>query len=82
MMNKLDEIQCDHQLDAKGLLCPEPVMLLHNKIRQMKIGEKLKIIASDPSTERDIPKFCTFLQHSLLKKEKAEGLFYYWIEKG
>lgn len=73
--------QYHHELDATGLLCPEPVMLLHNKVREMASGEVLLIRATDPSTERDIPKFCNFLGHPLLAMEKEEGLYLYWIKK-
>ena len=77
----MENPKSQHELDASGLLCPEPVMLLHNKVREMKAGEVLKVIATDPSTERDIPKFCTFLEHSLLEK-RIEGVNYlYWIQK-
>ncbi len=44
-----------HVLDATGLFCPEPVMLLHNKIRDIAVGETLRVLATDPSTQRDIP---------------------------
>ena len=59
-------IRPDHILDATGLFCPEPVMLLHNKIRDIATGEVLEVLATDPSTTRDIPKFCNFLGHELL----------------
>lgn len=73
----------DHTLDASGLLCPEPVMLLHNKVREMSAGEVLQVIATDPSTQRDIPKFCTFLGHELVKQTVMEGQTYeYLIRKG
>ena len=71
-----------HQLDTSGLFCPEPVMLLHRKVREMVVGEQVKVIATDPSTWRDIPKFCTFLEHKLLNKEEYEQTFYYLIQKG
>ncbi len=74
-------IEFQHELDASGLLCPEPVMMLHNKVREMKVGEVLKVTATDPSTQRDIPKFCNFLGHPLLNDEQDEKFFYYWIEK-
>ena len=48
-------------LDAKGLYCPEPVMLLHNKVRDLPGGSLLRVIATDPSTERDILSFAYFL---------------------
>ncbi len=72
----------DHLLDATGLFCPEPVMLLHNRIRDIAAGETLRILATDPSTQRDIPKFCRFLGHELLEQEETEGRFSYLVRKG
>lgn len=70
-------------LDAQGLFCPEPVMMLHNKVRDMSVGELLSVLATDPSTTRDIPKFCAFLGHELVSQEKHEGgVFHYVIRKG
>lgn len=68
-------------LDASGLFCPEPVMLLHNKIRDIEAGQLLKLIATDPSTTRDVPKFCLFLGHELLESVEGDGDFTYVIRK-
>ena len=68
-------------LDATGLYCPEPVMLLHNKIRDIAVGEVLQVLATDPSTQRDIPKFCRFLGHELLLEEASDGQFRYLLRK-
>ncbi|MGV8844516.1 MAG: sulfurtransferase TusA [Pseudomonas sp.] len=68
-------------LDATGLYCPEPVMLLHNKVRDLVPGGVLKVIASDPSTRRDIPKFCLFLGHELLEQQERDGAYLFWIRK-
>lgn len=68
-------------LDARGLLCPEPVMLLHNKIRALNSGDIIKLLASDPSTERDITRFCDFLNHPLLHWQLSDGEYVYWIKK-
>ena len=74
--------QADKQLDTRGLYCPEPVMLLHNEVRDMTAGEVLEVLASDPSTRRDIPRFCHFLGHELLLDEEQEdGNFRYLIRK-
>lgn len=70
-----------HTLDTSGLLCPEPVMMLHNTVRDACIGEVIEVIATDPSTVRDIPKFCAFLGHQLLNQWQAEKKYYYYIEK-
>jgi tRNA 2-thiouridine synthesizing protein A len=72
----------DKTLDAQGLYCPEPVMMLHNEIRDIESGQVLEVLATDPSTERDIPKFCNFLEHELLLAEQDDGIFRYLIRKG
>lgn len=69
------------ELDASGLFCPEPVMLLHNKIRDIDAGQLLKLVATDPSTSRDVPKFCHFLGHELLELIEQDGSFVYLIRK-
>lgn len=71
----------DHILDATGLFCPEPVMLLHNKIRDIAEGQLLQVLATDPATQRDIPKFCTFLGHELLEQDEFEGNYRYLLRK-
>ena len=67
------------ELDTTGLYCPEPIMLMHSKVRDMRPGEILKIVATDPATTRDVPKFCRFLGHELLSQQEAEGQYIYFI---
>lgn len=69
------------ELDARGLFCPEPVMLLHNEIRDMSDGELLRVIATDPSTTRDIPKFCLYLGHELVEESQQDDKFIYLVRK-
>lgn len=71
----------DYILDATGLLCPEPVMLLHSRIRDIAAGETLQVLATDPSTERDIPRFCIFLGHELLQQEQVDDEYRYLVRK-
>jgi tRNA 2-thiouridine synthesizing protein A len=71
----------EHLLDAKGLFCPEPVMLLHKKIREINEGEVLVLVATDPSTTRDVPKFCHFLGHELLSSAENDKVYRYSIRK-
>lgn len=67
-------------LDARDLYCPEPVMMLHNAIREMAVGDVVRVIATDPSTQRDIPKFCQFLGHTLVdKRSEQEGLLFVYV---
>lgn len=60
------------QLDTSGLHCPEPVMLLHQAIRKSQSGQIIHVVATDPSTLRDIPKFCLHLGHELLMQQQQQ----------
>lgn len=72
----------DYELDTIGLRCPEPVMMIRQKIRKISIGETLLISADDPSTARDIPSFCRFMEHQLIFQQVKEIPFQYIIKKG
>ncbi|MDF1831347.1 MAG: sulfurtransferase TusA [Porticoccaceae bacterium] len=72
----------DILLDTSGLMCPEPVMMLHGAVRDVASGEVIKVVATDPSTERDIPKFCQFLNHELLVQGEENGLYIFLIRRG
>ncbi|NTS77285.1 sulfurtransferase TusA [Catenovulum sp. SM1970] len=78
----MTDIKADHQLDAMGLRCPEPVMQIRKKVREIADGETLLIKADDPSTTRDIPSFCQFMDHTLLKAETDAKPYFYLIKKG
>lgn len=74
--------QADATLDTLGLRCPEPLMLVRRQIRQMSAGDTLCIVADDPATTRDIPSFCRFMSHQLLKSDTAFIPYRYLIEVG
>lgn len=59
----------NHHLDTQGLICPEPVMMLHKTIRRADSGDIIEVLATDPATTRDIPNFCRHLGHELLGQE-------------
>lgn len=80
-MSEQQTFPVEHELDASGLTCPEPVMLLHKKMRELAPGAVLVVLATDPSTTRDIPKFCTFLGHELLSAAEEGSSFRYRIRK-
>ncbi|BCE01448.1 sulfurtransferase TusA [Marinicellulosiphila megalodicopiae] len=79
-MSKLDLTTNTILLDTKGLYCPEPVMMLHNAVRDVDDKMQIKVVATDPSTQRDIPKFCQFLGHSLKSQSHVADEFIYLIE--
>ena len=71
----------EHQVDATGLKCPEPVMMLHAAIRKASLGDVVCLTATDPSTQRDVVKFCDFLGHELVEYHQDETRFLYRVKK-
>ncbi|APX92671.1 sulfurtransferase TusA [Halomonas sp. 1513] len=83
MADQVDELPShDVELDTTGLYCPEPIMLMHSRVRDMQAGQVLKVIASDPATTRDIPKFCSFLGHELLIQREMDDGYLYFVRLG
>lgn len=72
MTTLITDCTAHHHLDTQGLICPEPVMMLHRVIRRADSGEVIEILATDPATTRDIPNFCRHLGHELLTQETLD----------
>ena len=67
-------------LDACGLRCPEPLMLLRQRMRQLAPGDRLEVLTTDPASVRDFEQFSRFVGHRILKQEAAEGVFSFLFE--
>lgn len=72
-MSDANKTDVTHQLDARGLKCPEPLMLVRNKIRAMQAGEHLRVRATDPTTTRDLQNFCRFMSHKMVSFEEISS---------
>lgn len=55
-----------HLLDARGLLCPMPVIKTQNQARTLAPGDTLEVIATDPGALNDIPAWCRVNGHKLV----------------
>ena len=69
-------------IDAKGLLCPLPVLKLRKHLKSMEFGDIVLINADDPAAAIDIPHFCNESGHTLISKEPGEdGSTSYKVKK-
>lgn len=72
----------DSVLDAKGLICPLPVLRARKALSRMPVGSVLTVLATDPSSVSDFQAFCRQTGHALVESGTAEpGVFRYLIEK-
>ncbi len=69
-------------LDARGLLCPLPVLKARKALKPLPDGAELLILADDPAALIDMPHFCTEAGHALLEQGESDGHQTYLIRKG
>jgi tRNA 2-thiouridine synthesizing protein A len=75
MTSESDKHLVAETIDATGLKCPEPVMMLRNALRRVDAGTCFKLVATDPSTLRDIPTMCRFMHHELVSQDELDGRY-------
>ncbi|PRY78712.1 tRNA 2-thiouridine synthesizing protein A [Yoonia maritima] len=72
----------DADLDARGLLCPLPVLKARKRLQALQSGQVLRMVADDPAAIIDVPHFCTEAGHNLISTEGAKDGQIYLIQKG
>ena len=69
LKKKQNKEQFSITLETSGLVCPLPVLKLQKKIKELKKGEKIKLISDDPASRIDVPHFCKESKNILLNFE-------------
>ena len=74
----LSGMNFDADLDAKGLLCPLPVLKARKRLQALGSGQILRVLADDPAAIIDVPHFCAEAGHELIAmQDSAEGQLYF-----
>ena len=71
-----------HELDARGLLCPLPVLKAAKRLRPLAEGDELRLLADDPAAVVDVPHFCAEQGHALVETGAEGDAQVYVIRKG
>ena len=71
----------DAELDASGLYCPLPVLRAKKALDQMSDNSILKLIATDPGSEKDIEAYTQQSGYRLLDTDHDDDCFVFYIEK-
>lgn len=74
-------IACDAELDARGLNCPMPLLKAKLELNRLASGAVLKVVATDPGSQRDFRSFARLSGNPLLHEEEEGGVFRYWLRK-
>lgn len=60
------------EIDARGLLCPLPVLRLRKRLMTLTSGTIVRLITTDPAAIIDVPHFCAETGHRLLSSGKRD----------
>lgn len=57
-------------VDARGLLCPAPVIALARAARQAPAGTTITVLATDPAAAVDVPAWARMRGHQVLHMQE------------
>ncbi|MFL2856069.1 MAG: sulfurtransferase TusA family protein [Pseudohongiellaceae bacterium] len=76
------DINPDIELDLSGLACPMPLLKAKLALNNMESQQILKVVATDPGSEKDFHLFVEQSDHQILDFQKDDSAYFYWIKKG
>ena len=74
-------LSIDREVDARGLNCPLPILRTKKALNDMKSGQVLRILATDPSALRDFQAFAKQTSNELLQHVEQDGVFSFLLRR-
>jgi len=69
------------ELDARGLLCPMPLLQAKRALNAMAPGQRLQVLATDQGSVRDFRVFAEQSGHILLVSDESGGVYRHVLQK-
>ena len=69
-------------IDTSGMSCPVPLLKTKKALKDLDSGDILKIISTDPGSEKDLPKFGNKGGNTYIGKDDVNGVISHFIKKG
>ena len=74
-------MKADQSLDCVGLYCPMPIVKTAEKIKQLRQGEVLEVLADDKGIKLDMPAWCEATGHEFLGVEEEDNEIKVYVKK-
>ncbi len=65
VVSELDDLEVAAEFDAGDMACGELVLELRKRMKPLRAGELLRLIALDPGAPSDMPAWCRLTGHRL-----------------
>jgi tRNA 2-thiouridine synthesizing protein A len=69
------------ELDTRGLNCPLPILKAKKALADMRSGEVLKVLATDPGSMRDFQAFARQTGNELIEQESSNDEFVHFLRR-
>jgi TusA-related sulfurtransferase len=69
------------ELDTRGLNCPLPILKAKKALADMRSGEVLKVVATDPGSMRDFQAFARQTGNELVEQESSNDEFIHFLRR-
>ncbi|MGH7819259.1 MAG: sulfurtransferase TusA family protein [Candidatus Binatia bacterium] len=76
-----DDHKIDKVLDAKGLLCPMPVIKARKAIKEIEVGQILEVLATDKGAVKDFEAWARQTGNEFLDWSEADAVYSFHIRK-
>ena len=60
-------------LDCRGQRCPLPIIALAKRMRDVEIGQVVRVLADDPAAANDVPAWCRLKGQEYLGSAEADA---------
>ena len=70
-----------HELDARDLKCPLPILRAKKSLNEMKSGDVLRVLATDPGSQKDFQAFSRQTGHELLSSVQNDKEFEFFLKR-
>lgn len=74
-------LNADKILDCSGMLCPLPVIKTSRAIKELAVGQVLKLIATDPGAPPDMKAWSNQTGNQLLDTHQEDEKFIFYIRR-
>ena len=71
----------DMVLDCSGLSCPLPVVKTSKAVKELQIGQVLKMVATDSGAPADMEAWSRQTGHELISSLKENGKYIFFIRR-
>ncbi len=71
----------DQVLDAKGLLCPMPIVKLAKFMREMAPEQVVLLEATDPGAIPDVAAWSKNTKNPIIYQDQVDKVMRFWIQK-